>query len=180
MLLKILLPIAAAVVAASALPTATAQCLQSWQLTELGTFSPSGRPGNSPYSTLNATIQDPNTIPVAQTPTGQAAFPPSSASCSAQWITSPPWGEPIACSSNSEFSSWSFTINQGTSGTTNFTLEFKLIDDVIVLGTRYTKTFAGGDHFEVGTNLGGSCGGSGVCSWGLNSSPYKIKQKAEK
>lgn len=165
---------------ASASAAPIAQSLQPWQLTALGTFSPSGRPGSSPYSTMNATIQDPNTIPVAQTPTGQAAFPPSSANCSAQWTTSPPWGKSIACSSDSTFSHWSFTINRGTSGTTNFTLEFKLVDDVTVFGTRYTKTFIGGDHFELGKNLGGVCGGSGVCSWGLKSSPYIIKQTAKK
>lgn len=174
MLFKTLLTIAAT---ASAAPFTNPAGLQPWQLLALETFSPSGRPGNDPYSMLNVTIKDPNII-AAQAPTGQAIIPPSSASCSAQWLdNNPPWGQSIACNSDSGISNWSFTINQGTSGTTNFTLDFNLVEIVTISGMQYEKTWIGGDHFEVGTNLGGSCGGSGVCSWGLASAPYDINQE---
>lgn len=43
-------------------------------------------------------------------------------------------------------------------------------------GRTVVKTFKGGDQFKVGTNLGGSCGGSGVCGWFLENPPYEIQQ----
>lgn len=64
----------------------------------------------------------------------------------------------------------------GSAGTTNFGLEFKLVDNVTVLNEVYTRTFTGEGHFKVGDNLSGTCGGSGVCNWGLNTKPFLITQ----
>ncbi|CAF9932897.1 MAG: hypothetical protein GOMPHAMPRED_006692 [Gomphillus americanus] len=153
-----------AVTAASCLAAPVTQILKPWELTALGTFSPSGRPGSSPFSTLNATIVDSN------------SFLPSSANCSTQWETSPPFGKTLPCHSNNSKAKWTFSLTSGTSGTENFTIAFNLVD---TKSATSVKKFTGGDHFEVGTNLSGECGGSGVCFWGLSTSPYAIHQ-AEK
>ncbi|PSN75261.1 hypothetical protein BS50DRAFT_567961 [Corynespora cassiicola Philippines] len=154
--------------------------LEPWQVTSLSTHSPSGRPGNNPHSTLNVTIHDPNTIAVTQTPTGTAVFPPSTANCSAQWLTAEdvPWGVEQPCS-EIDHGYWTFKMTGGESGTTDFGLEFKLVDNVTVLNQAYTKVFSGGALFKVGDNLSGQCGGSGVCNWGLSKWPFLVQQTEE-
>ncbi|CAG8981878.1 hypothetical protein HYALB_00014009 [Hymenoscyphus albidus] len=156
--------------------------LQPWQITTLYTHSPSGRPGNDLHLTLNATIVDLNTLPVAQTPTGTAVFPSSTANCSAQWLSRDdiPLGVEIPCTPI-RFGHWTMKLlpgdgETGTGATTNFGLEFKLVDNVTVLGMVYTRTFTGEGKFKVGDNLSGNCGGSGVCNWGLTTRPYLMTQ----
>lgn len=106
--------------------------LQPWQITRLNTHTPSGRPGNDPHSTLNVTIQDPNVIPAGQTPTGEAVFPASNATCSLQYLTSAdvPWGVEQPCTSTSTYSTWTFTLNKPEDGDANaaenFDLAFKV------------------------------------------------------
>lgn len=60
----------------------------------------------------------------------------------------------------------------------NFEVKFTRVAEVIYHGAAFKKTYAGSSHFKVGDNMGGACGGSGVCSWGLKSelSPYPIQQ----
>jgi hypothetical protein len=147
----------------------------------LTTHSPSGRPGNDPHSFLNATISDPNTIPAGQAPTGTAVFPPSTAQCNIQWLSGEtPWGVEQPCTSSTTYSTWTVTLTEPTegvgSGTSNFGLQFKLVDYVHLVGYEVTKVYEGGDEFSVGSGLSGSCGGSGVCNWGLSSKPYAIQQ----
>ena len=147
----------------------------------LSTFSPSGRPGSSPYSTLNVTISDPNTVPAGQTPTGTAVFPPSTGTCGVAFTgASVPWGVEQPCTSDSEYTTWTVTLNEpasGTaSGTTNFVLSFKETDNVQIPGSDVTKVFEGSQAFAVGDNLGGECGGSGVCYWALTSAPVAVQQ----
>ncbi|KAF2787451.1 hypothetical protein K505DRAFT_421767 [Melanomma pulvis-pyrius CBS 109.77] len=175
-----------AILAASAVSAAPAAVLQPWEITTLYTHSPSGRPGNDPHSTLNATINDPNTLPITQTPTGTAVFPPSTANCSAQWLTEAdvPWNVAQPCTAI-DYGTWTMTMvpgsgDAGTGATTDFGLVFKLVDSVRVLNQQYTRTFKGKGQFKVGTNLSGQCGGSGVCNWGLTTTPYAIKQKEVK
>ncbi|KAK7183896.1 hypothetical protein PSPO01_09918 [Paraphaeosphaeria sporulosa] len=178
-----------ALIAASAVSAAPAiklaRNVQPWQITRLYTHTPSGRPGNDPHSTLNITITDPNTIPAGQSPTGQAVFPPTSANCSLQYLTNEdvPWGVEQSCTTDDNtkaYSTWIFTINKPAEGAAyaseNFDLSFKLVDYVHLPGQEVTKTFTGGDHFEVGDNMSGQCGGSGVCNWNLNDTPYDIQQ----
>jgi hypothetical protein len=129
----------------------------------LRTHSPSGRPGNDLHLYLNTTIQEPNTIPAGQSPTGTAVFPPSSANCSAQWLNSNdvPWDMSLPCSSSSQFSTWTMTMkkpqggNVGSLATEKFALVFKLVDSVIIIGKNNTKVFEGGHQFEVGVNMNG-------------------------
>jgi hypothetical protein len=42
--------------------SARADALKDWQVTSVGTGTPSGRPGSYPWSTLHANITDPNLI----------------------------------------------------------------------------------------------------------------------
>ncbi|KAL5374568.1 hypothetical protein DPSP01_011847 [Paraphaeosphaeria sporulosa] len=157
-----------ALIAASAVSAAPAiklaRNVQPWQITRLYTHTPSGRPGNDPHSTLNITITDPNTIP---------------------YLTNEdvPWGVEQSCTTDDNtkaYSTWIFTINKPAEGAAyaseNFDLSFKLVDYVHLPGQEVTKTFTGGDHFEVGDNMSGQCGGSGVCNWNLNDTPYDIQQ----
>lgn len=61
-------------------------------------------------------------------------------------------------------------------GTGDFNLKFLHVPDTIYHGAEYTATFEATGHFEVGKNMAGTCGGSGVCNWGLkpDSKPVKI------
>jgi hypothetical protein len=64
-------------------------------------------------------------------------------------------------------------------GSRDFTLKFTHVADVLYQGSQYTATFEAEGHFAVGDNLSGSCGGSGVCSWGLKqeAAPFEITPK---
>jgi hypothetical protein len=61
-------------------------------------------------------------------------------------------------------------------GATNFNLKFTHVVNLIYQGAELKESYAAEGHFEVGVNLAGVCGGSGVCSWGLKegSNPVKI------
>ncbi|OIW30170.1 hypothetical protein CONLIGDRAFT_576629 [Coniochaeta ligniaria NRRL 30616] len=154
-----------------------------WEISSLSTFSPSGRPGSSPYSILNITISDPNTILAGPSPTGPAVFPPSTAICNTSFVgTAPPYNQILNCS-EVQYGSWTFEILEANntsypSATTNFDVRFTHVDNVTVIGDVYSQVYAGTGHFEVGKNMAGICGASGVCSWGLKDEerPYLIQQ----
>lgn len=61
------------------------------------------------------------------------------------------------------------TVLEGDEGfsPTNFKLKFKHVADVLYQGSQYTASYEAEGAFKVGDQLGGSCGGSGVCGWGL-------------
>ncbi|KAF2656368.1 hypothetical protein K491DRAFT_656687 [Lophiostoma macrostomum CBS 122681] len=177
----LLTTLAATAVSAAVLPGRAA--LENWEVTALGTHSPSGRPGNDPHLFINATINDPNTIPAGEQPTGTAVFPPSTAQCNIEWLSGEtPWGVEQPCTSSTTYSTWTVTLEKpsnasGTpSGTENFALQFKLVDYVHLVGQEVTKVYEGEGEFAVGGALTGQCGGSGVCNWGLKSPPYAIVQ----
>lgn len=181
-----------ALIAASAVSAAPAfhiarDDLRPWQITYLNTHSPSGRPGNDPHSTLNFTIADPNT--------------PTSASCSLQYLTASdvPFGIEQPCTthdSTKDQSTWTFKIIKSEGASPYVTENFSLTIQVSIMnflfslasqsnprqlvnqlpGQNATETFVGGDHFEVGDNMSGQCGGSGVCNWSLDDTPYEVKQ----
>ena len=58
---------------------------------------------------------------------------------------------------------------EGSAGfsSTDFKLKFSHVPDILYQGGRYTATYEATGSFKVGDNLSGTCGGSGVCSWGL-------------
>ena len=168
-----------AAITASAAPAANvARDDGKWEITQLYTHTPSGRPGNSPYSYVNTTIQD--------------ATASSISNCYLQYIDrDAPWGVEQPCTTEGGNSTWAFTLNYPTSGnadaSTNFNLEFKVWSLENTLLSNFMareaylaqliadgKTYTGGDHFEVWQNMAGQCGGSGVCSWSLQDTPYAI------
>jgi hypothetical protein len=61
-------------------------------------------------------------------------------------------------------------------GSSNFGLRFTHVVDLLYQGSEYTASYEAEGHFEVGDNLAGVCGGSGVCSWGLKegSNPVEV------
>lgn len=69
-------------------------------------------------------------------------------------------------------------VQPGTNGfgSGDFNLTFLHVPDTIYHGAEYKATFEATGHFEVGKNMAGTCGASGVCSWGLkaDSKPVKI------
>jgi hypothetical protein len=66
---------------------------------------------------------------------------------------------------------WSVEILEGSKATsTDFVLRFGLAEAVVLgNGGVVEYKFEGEAAFKVGAgeNMGGSCGGSGVCNWGL-------------
>jgi hypothetical protein len=69
----------------------------------------------------------------------------------------------------------------GASGfsTSDFNLKFTHKADVLYQGSEYNATFEATGNFGVGKNMAGTCGGSGVCGWGLKpeSKPVLIEPK---
>ncbi|KAK3374659.1 hypothetical protein B0H63DRAFT_480704 [Podospora didyma] len=166
------------VIAALAAPNDTSLAVKPWEISGVGTHSPSGYPANAPYSTLFVSISDPNHIVLGSTRFGDAAFPPSSVNCTVRWLGAleNPYGWVNTCT-DINHGKWTVEILPGvvtTSGpqsysspTTNFVLRFTLSEAVVLMtGTIYER-FVGTAAFAVGDNMSGSCGGSGVCNWGL-------------
>ena len=61
------------------------------------------------------------------------------------------------------------TVLEGTDNyiSENFGLKFTHVAIGPYLDSAYRKTFEAEEHFKVGQNLRGQCGGSGACSWSL-------------
>jgi hypothetical protein len=74
------------------------------------------------------------------------------------------------------------TVLPGSAGkylSSDFDLKFTHVADLIYQGKQYTASYEAEGRFTVGQNLRGTCGGSGVCSWGLQEEkkPFAIKAK---
>lgn len=69
--------------------------------------------------------------------------------------------------------------SSGSYSSNNFGLKFRHVADVLYQGSQYTASFEAQGTFEVGKNLKGTCGGSGVCSWGLpeDQRPFHVTPK---
>jgi hypothetical protein len=168
---------------ASSATSTTSTTLLPWQITNLGTFSPSGRPGSSAWATLAFTVTDPNTLlagPIAAPPFS-ASFPPSSANCSAEWQWDPspasgsassPAGTVWRCTS-AAYGPWTFALGAGAS-TEAFNLTVHRREGMVDSGTTFTRAFVGRKEFSVGANMDGECGGSGVCSWGQREAVVEV------
>ncbi|KAF2258731.1 cell death in tomato 1 [Lojkania enalia] len=166
-----LLSCLAAATLSSAAPTTKRDDLQPWEINSLGVFTPSGRPGSYPWSTITANITDPNEI-TGTLESGDTVTIPggnTAANCQAKWYSgTTPTGRVWPCDPT-EDGYWIVEIMDGDDGfsSTNFDIKFTRVIDGIYSGQRFTKTFEGSTHMAVGDNLQGTCGGSGVCSWGL-------------
>jgi hypothetical protein len=132
-----------------------------WEITHLSTFSPSGRPGSSPYSVINITISDPNDSTV------------SPAICVGTWTFEElPYGKVHACS-EVPGGQWTFAMLQSDSDNPSPTTEFKLRFEVQKMDQLFRGTE---EEFLIGDNLTGLCSASGVCSFGLmeEKTPYRV------
>ena len=65
----------------------------------------------------------------------------------------------------------------GIFSSTDFKLNFTHVADVLYRGSQFKASLSALGHFAVGDNMQGTCGGSGVCTWGLKteSTPVKIQ-----
>ena len=136
--------------------------LQPWQISQLTTFSPSGRPGSSPWSIIDITISDPNDHPVVPT------------NCTAKWtFEEPPYNRIERCT-EVPGAEWSFEMvkseSEQASPTMDFVLRFTLV--------REHETYLGVAKFVIGDNMRGLCSASGVCSFGLKEemTPFLVNQ----
>ncbi|KAK4463866.1 hypothetical protein QBC42DRAFT_56974 [Cladorrhinum samala] len=174
---------------ATALPNITGTLLP-WEITSLGTFSPSSYPASHPFSRIIFSISDPNNITVApRHQFGQIGFPPTATNCSVYWN---PYSEdprkadwPLNACSEVSTAKWTFQIREGninigktgTAVTRNFVAAVKLSEHVVLpTGGIWEHKYEGQASFAVGVNMAGACGGSGVCSYGLSERPVLVNQ----
>ena len=157
--------------------------LSPWQVTGVGVFTPSGRPESYPWSTITVNASDPNELNLGTGPDGSPVTVPAGGqalNCQAKWLTgTSPTGHSWPCDPTGQ-GYWVLELLPGTSGfsTTNFDVKLTRVADRLYQGSQFKKTYQGQGHFEVGDNLAGTCGGSGVCSWGLKAdhNPFPIQQ----
>ncbi|KAF2740958.1 hypothetical protein EJ04DRAFT_111426 [Polyplosphaeria fusca] len=171
---------------ASAAPTEKRADLQPWQITSAGSFSPSGRPGSYPWLTITSNITDPNEITLGKSESdGSDVTVPAGnvgGNCQAKWLMgTSPLDHAWPCDPSGD-GWWIMEVVKGDNGdfsTTNFGLKFTRVAEVLYQGSRYSKKFEGTAQLKVGDNMSGTCGGSGVCSWGLKaeSKPLLVEQK---
>lgn len=179
--------IASAALAAPTLNTRQTPPLAPWQLASLYGFSPSGRPGESPWIYITATLTDPNELVLGTSdadnsavtlPAGNQAL-----NCRATWIRGEtPFGRSWPCEDNDgeAYGWWTMRVVDAGDGASisSYTLVFTRVAEKLYLGSSYRRTFEATQHFEVGNQLSGSCGASGVCGWGLKAelAPFAIQQ----
>ncbi|KAF2829843.1 hypothetical protein CC86DRAFT_464343 [Ophiobolus disseminans] len=163
--------------------------LQDWKVTGVAVGTPSGRPGSYPWSSITANITDPNEINLgtAQSDGSTVIVPAGSQgiNCVAKYFSKggeTPLGRTWPCDPV-EDGYWTMKVLAGSSGSyssTNFNLKFTHVADLVYQGSQYTASFEGEGHFEVGNQLAGTCGGSGVCGWGLAPGKNPVLVKANK
>lgn len=157
-----------------------------WQIARLATFSPSGRPGSSPWSQINFTIVDSKMILAGPTPTGTAVFEPVAAGCSTQWRTydyETPFDNVVNCR---DITHGYFTFEMLSDGVetpspmNNFDVRFTQVREVLTPGGNYTQIWVGKAAFRISEagNMEGICGASGVCIFGLkdDKAPVLVSQ----
>ncbi|RYN76785.1 hypothetical protein AA0120_g11659 [Alternaria tenuissima] len=169
---------------AAASPLAARQAtLQDFQVNKVTSYSPSGRPGSYPWAQITASVTDPNEINLgtSQSDGSNVTVPAGSQGldCKAQWYTKgeSPLDRTWPCDATSN-GYWIMNVLAGSSGfaTGDFNLKFTHVADLVYRGEQFTESFEAEGHFAVGENLSGSCGGSGICTWGLKSAntPFEI------
>lgn len=157
--------------------------LSPWQVTALSSFSPSGRPGSYPWPYIQANLTDPNSLSLGTSPSDNSTVTVpagnKAVNCRAKWLTGEnPFGRSWPCDASGD-GYWTMKITQTSDFSVgNFQVVFTRVADVLYLGSQYKKSYEGTATFKVGDNMSGSCGGSGVCGWGLKSElvPYSIQQ----
>ncbi|EAT77054.1 hypothetical protein HBI56_200380 [Parastagonospora nodorum] len=161
--------------------------LQDWQVTSVNSHTPSGRPGSYPWSSLSANITDPNTINLGTSDSdGTSVIVPAGSqgiNCEAKYFKGEtPLGRTWPCDAITG-GYWTMQVLAGSSGqysSGDFNLKFRHVPDVLYRGAQYTATFEATGHFAIGDNLKGTCGGSGVCNWGLAAEKKPVLIKPSK
>jgi hypothetical protein len=165
--------------AASTLPSNSSTSLQPWRINDVYTYSPSGSPGNPPYSTFTANITNPNAIPLPATRWGVVSFPPTTAICSTKWIqifgsnNESPFDRVIQCeAAGFGEGKWMMEIKRanrtghGPSSSTDFTLQFTMEESMVLDEGAIRLKYVGSLGFSTKENLVYVCAGSGFCkSW---------------
>jgi hypothetical protein len=155
-------------------------------------------PANHPYSRLRFSIRDPNTVKLGTTHFGDAAFSPTSANCTVWWLghkeNPQDGGWENTCYETDPVlqGKWTFQVLKNATGGGSAIGDFRLrvrLEEAVVLATGGVANvrFEGEAAFKVGVrgeenpgaNMGGSCGGSGVCNWGLRAeyAPVVVQQR---
>lgn len=145
-----------------------------WDITAANGHRPSGRPGNSPYSTLEVNIKQPNNILLQKTPEGYSGLPPFEASCTWSWIGASdfPVGIETLCATvdveavggnNNTYGNFTMTLS-GTSQA-DFAVAIKETREVNIFEQTYVRVFKGEQAFSLNGDWRQICGGSGACSW---------------
>ncbi|KAF2116633.1 hypothetical protein BDV96DRAFT_491151 [Lophiotrema nucula] len=160
---------------ASGAPAKRQDTLQPWQVTSFGVHTPSGRPGSYPWSTITANITDPNALTLGTTPEGDAVTVPAgntAVNCVAKWFSTSATDlhNHLWPCDPTEDGYWYFEVLEGDS----WDVQFTRVADVLYQGSDYKKTYTATGTFRVGDNLSGTCGGSGVCNWGLKSESIPV------
>jgi hypothetical protein len=144
--------------------------LQPWEITNLYTHSPSGRPGSPIYSYLGFTVTDANEIdagPIASPPGEIGQYPNSSADCTAEfssYTSTALAGRNWTCGITA-YGPYTFSVGPG-GNTEEFNLTIYRTEGMNSGYETYTRSFVAEVYFAVGLNMAGTCGGSGVCNWG--------------
>ncbi|KAJ8113388.1 hypothetical protein OPT61_g4474 [Boeremia exigua] len=154
-----------------------------WDITAASAFSPSGRPGSSPESTVTISIKQPNVIRLQQAPTGYAGFLPFEATCRWSWTggrTNFPAGAEALCSSEAGASTYgNFTMTLSGTDQANFSVAIKETREVTIFQQKYVRVYEGEREFTLTGDWRQSCGGSGVCSWSPLEGVLPIKVQQE-
>ncbi|PSN63642.1 cell death in tomato 1 [Corynespora cassiicola Philippines] len=169
-----------------AAPLEPRQALEPWQVTGVAVASPAGRPGSYPWGTITANITDPNELTINRNPAdGTTITVPAgnkAVNCQAKWLISEnPFNRAWPCEPT-EDGYWYIYILNGEGidnfSSSNFDIIFTRVPDVLYQGSRYSGKYEGQANFKVGTNMAGSCGGSGNCFWGLaqGQNPFAVQQ----
>lgn len=137
----------------------SASPLPAWQVTVFNTHSPAERPGSDYSFFIRATISNPGSSSAPSTPA-------STANCTVEWTyPAQPYGTGYACTTEEADAAWTLELENPpganySSPTENVDARFTLV----VRGAEEATTLSGTQHFEVGENLEGVCGGSGTVS----------------
>ncbi|KAI3321851.1 hypothetical protein HD806DRAFT_502121 [Xylariaceae sp. AK1471] len=160
---------------ATALPLFTSLAvgeLAPWHVTGLGTYSPSGRPGNSPDYYIHVNISNPDPTQSDPAP----STPPGNVYCQAIWVyPDVPYNKIVECDivDSTTPTTWVWTLEPLEAGdespwpTTNFDLRWRAASTSAYPTEEGIQIWTGVGQFEVGKNMKGLCAASGFCVWEL-------------
>ncbi|TPX10342.1 uncharacterized protein E0L32_008747 [Thyridium curvatum] len=174
-----------------ALSVPRGESLEPWEVSQVSVASPpslTSQPSLRSY--LSIIIADPNIIDGVGSKSGPINFQPSIAQCNVSWYAQDgeqPYDQSRNCTLETGYpAKWSFVVvppnreygAMSGGALTNFSVQFTLVDEIITPVNSVRKVYVGEGHFEVGENMEGLCGASGICAFSLRneSAPVLIEQ----